>query len=192
MARQVTGAVPKDRDLDATAPLPRHADAGWHDGIVGTGPLTNPLIDLAAPPHPPRPCNCHALRQAVRRVTQLYDHALAPTGLRVTQFSLLAHLRDTGPITMKALAEMLVMDRATIGHNLRPLEAQGLIALAVGTDRRSRLVQLTEDGLARLRAARPYWKQAQTRFETAFGPDDSLALRETMARIAHTDFGVPA
>ncbi len=138
------------------------------------------------------PCNCHALRQAVRRVTQLYDHALAPTGLRVTQFSLLAHLRDSGPITLKALAGLLVMDRATIGHNLRPLEAQGLIALTVGPDRRSRLVQLTEDGMARLRAARPLWKQAQTRFETAYGTEASSALRETMVNIAHTDFGVPA
>ena len=91
-------------------------------------------------------CNCHALRQAMRRVTQLYDHALAPAGLRVTQFSLLARLHELGPMSMKALAEALVMDRATLGHNLRPLEAEGLVVVAVGKDRRSRLVTLTPEG----------------------------------------------
>lgn len=143
-------------------------------------------------PTPITPCNCHALRQAVRRVTQLYDHALAPTGLRVTQFSVLAHLYDAGPMSMKALADLLVMDRATLGHNLRPLEARGLIALAVGPDRRSRLVTLTAGGRDRFHAARPHWKQAQQRFEAQFGPAQSAELRDTLARIAHTDFGVPA
>lgn len=137
-------------------------------------------------------CNCHALRQAVRRVTRLYDRALAPSGLRVTQFSLLAHLRDAGPMTMKALADLLVMDRATIGHNLRPLEAQGLVALAVGPDRRSRRVALTQAGEDRLRAAHPHWRDAQSLFETRFGAAESAALRHALASIAHADFSVPA
>ena len=140
----------------------------------------------------PTLCNCHALRQAARRVTQLYDHALAPSGLRVTQFSILAHLRDAGPMTMKALADLLVMDRATIGHNLRPLEAQGLVTLTIGADRRSRLVDLTEPGRERLRAAYPHWRAAQHVFEARFGAAESVALRRTLAGIAHTEFGIQA
>src|SRR5215218_1111495 len=91
-------------------------------------------------------CNCLALRQATRRVTQLYDQALAPVGLRITQYPILAWIAADGPMTMKALAERLVMDRATLGHNLRPLQGAGLLELVPGTDRRSRIVALTEAG----------------------------------------------
>src|SRR5882762_6774389 len=71
-------------------------------------------------------CNCAAIRQAARRVTRLYDQALAPAGLRITQYPILSWLAATGPVTMNVLAERLAMDRATLGHNLRPLQAQGL------------------------------------------------------------------
>jgi len=132
-------------------------------------------------------CNCLALRQAARRVTQFYDHALAPVGLRITQYPILAWLEADGAMTMKALAERIVMDRATLGHNIRPLEAVGLIALCVGTDRRSRHVILTDAGRERLAAARPLWRAAQARFEAAFGTDDAALLRQTLGRVSALD-----
>src|SRR5215212_8694112 len=95
-------------------------------------------------------CNCLALRQAARRVTQFYDQALAPVGLRITQYPILAWIAAEGPMPMKALADLLVMDRATLGHNLRPLLTAGLVELAVGEDRRSRTVTLTDAGRQRL------------------------------------------
>src|SRR5271156_4336728 len=97
-------------------------------------------------------CTCAAIRQAARRVTRLYDQALAPFGLRITQYPILVSLAIAGPSTMGGLAERMIMDRATLGHNLRPLEAAGLVALMAGDDRRSRVVTLTEPGRARLRA----------------------------------------
>ena len=136
------------------------------------------------------PCNCAAIRQAARRVTRLYDLALAPTGLRITQYPILSWLATTGPMTMNVLAERLVMDRATLGHNLRPLEAQGLLTLTAGDDRRSRVVTLTEVGRRKLSEARPAWNAAQKTFEAAFGPEDSAALRATMVRLARLDFSV--
>src|SRR3954452_16109389 len=95
---------------------------------------------------PETDCNCAALRQAARRVTRLYDQVLAPVGLRITQLPILAGLASVGPISMGALAESMVMDRATLGHNLRPLEAEGLVIMSVGADRRSRVVSLTAAG----------------------------------------------
>ena len=89
------------------------------------------------------PCNCLSLRQATRRVTQLYDQAFAPIDLRATQFSLLAQVEQLAPITLNALATAMVMDRATLGHNVRPLKARGLLQLKVGVDRRRREVSLT-------------------------------------------------
>jgi DNA-binding MarR family transcriptional regulator len=93
-------------------------------------------------------------------------------------------------MTMNVLAERMVLDRATLGHNLRPLEAQGLVTMRAGDDRRSRVVALTDAGKQRLAEARPAWKVAQKTFEAAFGPEDSAALRATMVRLARLDFGV--
>ena len=67
-------------------------------------------------------CNCLALRAAARHVTQFYDQVLAASGLRTTQFSILAKLKRKGPQTINALAGDLVMDRTTLGRNVLPSE----------------------------------------------------------------------
>src|SRR6185295_11571068 len=96
--------------------------------------------DKAHPFQEPEVCSCAALRQAARRVTRLYDDALAPTGLGVNQFSILARLSHVGASTIQDLARPLVMDRSTLGHLLRPLEKRGLVRLDVSDeDGRSRL-----------------------------------------------------
>ncbi len=74
-------------------------------------------------------CNCLAVRQAARHVTQFYDRFLAPAGLRTTQFSILARLRRKGATTINALAADMVMDRTTLGRNILPLERDGLIRI---------------------------------------------------------------
>ena len=78
-------------------------------------------------PPPGRLCNCLAIRQAARHVTQFYDQCLAPTGLRATQFAVLSRLHRLGPMTINALARELVMDRTTLGRNILPLEREGLV-----------------------------------------------------------------
>src|SRR6516162_429482 len=110
----------------------------------------------------PELCNCLAVRQAARHVTQFYDQFLAPAGLRTTQFSILARLQRLGPMTISLLAADLVMDRTTLGRNLQPLEREGLVAVVKGrTDRRSREVCLTDPGIERLRTAVEGWVKAQ-------------------------------
>jgi DNA-binding MarR family transcriptional regulator len=138
----------------------------------------------------PKPdiCNCLALRQAARHVTQFYDQLLAPTGLRTTQFSILAKLRRLGALTINGLAKELVMDRTTLGRNIQPLEREGLIAVVTGrTDRRSKELQLTEEGRARLRAAVAGWRAAQERFEAAFGAERALELRTILHEVSTTE-----
>ena len=88
----------------------------------------------------------------------------------------------------RRVTRLYVMDRATLGHNLRPLEAEGLVTMSVGTDRRSRLVSLTPAGRQKLAEAKPLWRAAQKAFETKFGADEAAALRATMSRVAHLDF----
>jgi DNA-binding MarR family transcriptional regulator len=140
----------------------------------------------------PKPdlCNCLALRQAARHVTQFYDQFLVPTGLRTSQFGILAKLRRIGPMTINALAKDLVMDRTTLGRNILPLEREGLIAIKPGkTDRRSKELHLTEAGLERLRAAAKGWAEAQKQFEASFGNERSAALRAALQSISASDLG---
>src|SRR5215475_13566054 len=128
--------------------------------------------------HPqPEVCNCLALRQASRHLTQFYDQLLASSGLRTTQFSILIRLRLAGPMTINALAVALVMDRTTLGRNILPLERDGLIEIGASPkDRRRREVRLTPAGATRLRAARQGWKAAQQRFDEVFGAERAAAL----------------
>src|SRR5208282_4131309 len=137
----------------------------------------------------PEICNCAALRQAARRVTRLYDDALAPIGLGVNQFSILARLGLVGPSTIQDLARLLVMDRSTLGHLLRPLEKRGFVELEVSEqDRRSRVVGLTQAGKAAVTNTLPLWAAAQRRFERTFGEEAALELRTVLKEIATADF----
>jgi DNA-binding MarR family transcriptional regulator len=142
------------------------------------------------PPRQEGHCCATALRKASRRLTQLYDNALERCGLRSTQFAILAELnaRSAAPPTMAELARDLVTDRSALGHNLKPLERDGLIALLEGdSDRRQRHVVLTAQGKAKFREALPHWKAAQDRFLTIFGEPEAASLRTTLLGIAHDD-----
>jgi DNA-binding MarR family transcriptional regulator len=134
------------------------------------------------------PCNATALRKASRRLTQLYDTALEPTGLRSTQFAILVELANgsADPPTLAELADALATDRSSLGHNLRPLEREGFIVLREGaTDRRRRHIALTSKGRTKWREALRLWQVAQDRFEHVFGVSEAAALRATLLGIAH-------
>ena len=136
-----------------------------------------------------RECNCQAIRQAARHVTQFYDQLLAPTGLRATQFGILSRLRREGPMSINALAALLVMDRTTLGRNILPLERDGLIEVAKSTtDRRRHELRLTEAGLNRHRAALDHWEEAQKRFGTVFGEKRAAVLRDLLREVTEIDF----
>src|SRR5215468_2268573 len=126
-------------------------------------------------------CNCFAVRAAARHVTQSYDQFLAPTGLRTTQFTILAKLKRNGPVTINALAEAMVMDRTTLGRNILPLERDGLIRIApAASDRRAKQLHLTKAGEQRFQAGRKGWAAAQARFEHAYGAKRAAELRDLL------------
>jgi DNA-binding MarR family transcriptional regulator len=127
---------------------------------------------------------------ASRRLSQLYDDALAPSGLKSTQFAILSELvrLAASPPTMRELAEILAVDRSALGHNLRPLERDGLIALETGeSDRRRRHVVITTLGKSRYRGALGHWQRGQDRFAAVFGRSRAEALRSTLLGIAYDD-----
>jgi DNA-binding MarR family transcriptional regulator len=138
-----------------------------------------------------RACTCGSLRKASRRISQFYDAALAPMGIKSTQFSILAEVERgslDGPLTMCELATAMVMDRSTLGHNLRPLARDDLLSLKLAmTDRRKRHVALTKKGKATLQQARRLWRNAEGRFEKIFGKRHAAELRAVLLNIAGND-----
>jgi DNA-binding MarR family transcriptional regulator len=137
-------------------------------------------------------CNCLALRSAARHVTQFYDQLLARTGLRSTQFSILAALREKAPLTINGLAKEMVMDRTTLGRNILPLERDGLIRIEpAARDRRAKELHLTKAGAKRLQEAMKEWFAAQRRFEDRFGSKRTAELRAMMQAVVATELEVP-
>ena len=128
-------------------------------------------------------CNCAAVRRTGRVLTQLYDEILAPSGLRATQFALLAGLARTGPVALGELARGMVMDRTTLTRNLAPLERAGWVRAETGGDRRTRRVGLTEAGREALERALPLWRAAQARVGERFGQERLAALRAELAAL---------
>ena len=134
-------------------------------------------------------CNCFALRSAARHITQLYDQLLAPSGLRSTQFSILAKLRRLGPLTINELAKIMVTDRTTLGRNIRPLQRDGWIKIEpAASDRRAKPLRLTKTGEQRLQTALKAWSQAQAKFETAFGPKRAADMRALLRGVVASEF----
>jgi DNA-binding MarR family transcriptional regulator len=145
--------------------------------------------DQVAEPGKSSRCNCTALRKASRRISQLYDTALAPSGLKTTQRAILAQIGRSEPTTVGDLAEALVMDSGALAHTLKPLERDGLIAVATDPDdRRSRLITLTGQGRAKLAETDALWAKAQRGFEAAFGRAESELLREGLRFLISDDF----
>lgn len=140
----------------------------------------------------PSACTCFAVRRAARHLTQSYDRFLAPTGLRTTQFSLLSVLRRTGPRSIQTLAGEMGLDRTTLGRNLRPLERDGLVAIGVDpADRRGRALSITEAGRTKLEAAQALWKQAQSRFNETYGPEQTQHLHAMLDSLSTIELSAP-
>lgn len=127
------------------------------------------------PETPPEPadleCVAATLRMAARTVTRRYDEALRPSGLRTTQLSMLARLREDGPLTVTALATRLALERTTVTRELDTLARRGLVSLATGDDRRTRVASVTAEGRAAMRVAVPLWRDAQAASDELLGPD---------------------
>ncbi|MDF3931802.1 MarR family winged helix-turn-helix transcriptional regulator [Pseudomonas citronellolis] len=133
-------------------------------------------------------CLCTQLRRAARGVTRVYDDALQDIGLTVAQFSLLRHLARLEQPSISALAEAMGLDRSTLGRNLRPLQADGLVELlGDADDQRNRLVQLTAQGRERLERGAQPWEDAQQRMFARLGEERREQLMALLGELEALD-----
>jgi len=133
-------------------------------------------------------CTCFNLRKATRVVTQIFDEQLKPSGLLITQFTILTAIAQVDSGTINDLADRLVMDRTTLTRNLKPLAREGLAIVQPGEDRRIRIVSLTAKGCNALATALPLWEQAQASVINRLGKQQwsslLMALSDTVS-LAH-------
>ena len=130
-------------------------------------------------------CVCFRLRKAARAATQVYDKALEPSGLRVTQFTLMVALALSEELTLSEVAERLVMDRTTLTANLKPLMRRGLVDSTVDpADRRGRRLSLTAQGQATLAAATPIWMAEHARIDEGLPDGTGELLRAGLRTLA--------
>ncbi|HZP65172.1 MAG TPA: MarR family winged helix-turn-helix transcriptional regulator [Rudaea sp.] len=129
-------------------------------------------------------CICVNLRRASRALSAFYDEAMAPSGITVTQFSLLRAVEREQPVAISALAADMELDRTTLARNIAPLERAGLLALAPGEDQRVTEVRLTAAGSATIRRASPLWEAVQRRIAAQLGDERIAQLREIGAAIS--------
>ena len=117
----------------------------------------------------PLSCMCASFRRASRVLTQHYDTALRPLGLRATQFALLQALSLAGQVSQRILGEILAIDSTTLTRTLPIMERQGWITSKPGEDRRERLLSLSKAGRAEFMRALPYWERVQQELRAKFG-----------------------
>jgi DNA-binding MarR family transcriptional regulator len=141
---------------------------------------------MTKPSSPSLPCMCASLRRASRVLTQLYEDALRPTGLRATQFTVLQALSITGEITQGELGQILAMDSTTLTRTLTIIGRRGWIAKQRGQDRREWRMRLSKAGEVQFKQARPYWEEAQIRVRQLLGGKISDDLMKLTQKITNT------
>lgn len=132
-------------------------------------------------------CTCGLIRRSARQITQTYDAALKETGLRITQYSILANLEGRQGLSITDLAQLLVMDRTTLTRNLRPLQRDGLVELAEGADNRSKALRITPRGNELLKVARPLWRETEKSVRLTVADEDIAQLRQLLDRVTSSD-----
>jgi DNA-binding MarR family transcriptional regulator len=145
---------------------------------------TRKTLDREIVTHVAETCLCLHAQRAARALARLFDTALRPFGLSNGQFSLLMALNRAEPPSIGALAHFLAMDRTSLTAALKPLERRGLVRiLADKTDRRSRRIQITEEGVALLEAALPTWRETHARLDATLAGDIPNRLRADLRQV---------
>ena len=141
----------------------------------------NPSLDLSGTGY----CASFNFRKTARAVTSLFDTALEKSGIRSTQFAILVGIAKSQPVSIGALASLLVIDDTTLTRSLRLLQTEGFIAISNRAAMRQRFLTITAKGERVLGRSLPAWRKAQERFVATVGSGYWLNLRNELDRLAH-------
>lgn len=127
-------------------------------------------------------CFCGLFRRGSRITTKIYDNFLQPSGLKVTQYSLLSAIKINDNISVSNLATETVLERTTCTRNLKILENKSLVEINYGEDKRVKRVTLTKQGEDVLNLAHPLWEKAQNCIFAKLGRNEVTSLIEELQR----------
>ena len=136
--------------------------------------MTHPKVQAAG-------CYCTALRKAARSMTKGYDKALEGTGLRVTQYALLNHIRRMEPVSFQSLSIAIALERTTLIRNLNLLSKQGFVHTDSGP--KAHAIALTKAGLLALEAAMPHWSKAQDHVKNTLSSEEQALLSNLLGKL---------
>ncbi|ERI91098.1 transcriptional regulator, MarR family [Clostridiales bacterium oral taxon 876 str. F0540] len=131
----------------------------------------------------PSACNCLNLRRASQAITQIYDEFLEPSGLKISQYSLLKHIKYMEPVSVSDLALEIRLDRTTLVRNLKSMEERGFIIDISASGARNRQLTLTDSGLETLEKAEQLWSEAQDYIDNYLGKDYMETLTVLLSKI---------
>jgi DNA-binding MarR family transcriptional regulator len=131
----------------------------------------------------PSPCNCLNIRRASQSITEVYDEFLAPSNLKISQFSLLKHINQLGPVSVSDLAVIIRLDRTTLVRNLKPLEKSGFVEDISTEGTRNRQLRLTDKGIETYKHGEELWKKAQSFLEEYLGKDNIDIFTTLLSKI---------
>jgi DNA-binding MarR family transcriptional regulator len=140
---------------------------------------------MTKPLTPFLPCMCASLRRTSRALSQLYEDALRPVGLRATQFTVLQTLSLAGEVTQGELGQILAMDSTTLTRTLTIMGRHGWIAKRRGEDRREWRMRLSKAGEIELKRAVPHWEKAQTQLQRQLGKELSDNLMKLTQKVTN-------
>ena len=143
------------------------------------------MIDISKNRNQSSVCNCLNLRRAAHALTKIYNRFLEPSGLKISQYSLIRTVSRQEPVNVSDLAAELKLDRTTLVRNLGPLEKMGLIADLASKGSRDRRLVLTDQGKKTAAAADSLWQEAQQYTENYLGKDDLQTLSALLLKIEH-------
>lgn len=151
-----------------------------HINFIGIAEETRFMSEYLEPHH----CVSNNLHQTARAVTRIYSEEMRPSGIKRSQFAILATLDRMGPMRLTELADLLYMERTTLTRNLKPLEKTALVEVkSPPDDARARVVSITEAGKEKFREARKCWKRAQKRLLDTFGVKAWQQLEDTLRQL---------
>ena len=148
------------------------------------------LLSMSTPTLPVLPCMCGNFRRASRALTQVYENALRPLGLRATQLTILQVLSRTGEVTQGQLGEILAMDSTSLTRTLAIMRRQGWITERRGKDKRERWLRMAAGGERKLDRALPVWEEVQSQLRGQLGDtswNNFLQLTQQVTRILTTE-----
>lgn len=128
-------------------------------------------------------CLAARVRILNRAITSVYDAALRPLGVKVSQMNILVVTAKLGVARPSQICDILQMDASTLSRNAERMVAQGWLEVVSGDDARTQPLQVTKQGLKLLERALPGWEQAQTKARAILGEAGVTLLMESVRMV---------